>query len=67
MATEKGWFIKSKEPNDIYFSLQADVENGWTTDLTKALLFAREIDADSYFAQHFHPTARDQYEVDGIN
>ena len=67
MAIEKGWFIKSKEPNDIYFSLQPDVESGWTTELPKALLFARKIDADSYFAQHFHPTAREAYAVGGIN
>lgn len=67
MATEKGWFIKSKEPNDIYFTLQPEVNGTWTRDIDKALLFARKTDCESYFQNHFHETARPNYDIHGLN
>lgn len=66
MATEKGWFIKSKDPNDLYFTLRTEIDGTWTTNLDMALLFARKVDAESYYGNHFHASARDAYTVMGI-
>ena len=52
MATEKGWFIKSKDPNDLYFTLRTEIDGTWTTNLDMALLFARKVDAESYYGIH---------------
>lgn len=67
MTIQKGWFIKSKEPNDIFWSLRPEVNGGWTTEIDKALLFARKSDAEDYFNNHFHPTAHSGYVIGGIN
>lgn len=67
MPQVKGWFIKSRPPNDIFWSLRPDIADGWTTDLEMALLFARKVDAESYFENHFHPSTKAEYQVMGIN
>lgn len=64
---ERGWFIRSREPNNLFWSLQADVRDGWTQDPAKALLFARRLDADSYFTHHFHEAVKSNFEVGGVN
>lgn len=67
MTTAKGWFIRSKEPNNLFWSLMPVAENGWTQDVDHALLFAREVDAQNYFEHHFHPGVKEQFEVAGIH
>lgn len=67
MATEKGWFIRSKEPNLLFHTLRPDIEGSWTTDVDKALLFVRKADAFDYFKATFHPSVQPQYEVSGIH
>ena len=67
MTQVKGWFIKSKEPNDLFWTLDATVNSDWTTDPEKALLFLRKQDAESYFHNSFHPSTHGQFMVAGIN
>ena len=67
MTQVKGWFIKSKEPNDLFWTLDATVNGDWTTDPEKALLFLRQKDAESYFLTQFHPSTHGQFAVTGIN
>jgi hypothetical protein len=66
MTTEKGWFIRSKEPNNVFWSLEPDAPNGWVTDIEKALLFVRQRDAQLYFENHFHTSMRSEFLVAGI-
>ena len=36
MPTPKGWFIRTREPNNLFWSLDKDASDGWATDIEKA-------------------------------
>ena len=65
MATEKGWFIKMKEPNNIFWTLNTD--DNYTQDISNALLFARKKDAEAYFDCCFHKSIQPQFVIGGMN
>ena len=67
MTLQKGWFIRTKEPNTLFWTLNRTVNGDWTSDPEKALMFLRKEDADSFFDTSFHPATRAQFEVAGIN
>jgi len=64
MAIDKGWLIKMKGP-DVYWTLRTD--NGLTSEIEDALLFARERDAMEYLGYHFHGSVKSDYVVLGIH
>lgn len=66
MPIQKGWFIRSKEPNTVFWSLRAG-KDYWVPDMADALLFARKTDAEDYFVVVFNPEAQKQYQIDGVN
>ena len=65
MATEKGWFIRMKMPNDqMLWSIRGDVS--YTHDVDQALLFARRIDAEDYFSRMFHESVKENFEIGAV-
>jgi hypothetical protein len=65
MPVEKGWFIKMKEPNNIFWTLNTD--DNYTRDMSNALLFARKKDAEAYFDCCFHKNVQNQFTIGGVN
>jgi len=60
----RGWFIKMREPNDLFWTLGTD--NNYTTMADHALLFARKQDAQAYFDTFFHPTVQGNFTIGGL-
>jgi len=50
MRTEFAWLVESKDTSKgvYYLTLRHDVPGFWTTDVDKALRFARRQDAEDY-------------------
>lgn len=61
----KGWFIKMKEPNNLFWSL--NTENNYTEAPDNALLFARKKDAENYFNACFHPSVQMNFTIGGLH
>lgn len=62
---DRGWFIKMKEPNNLFWSLSTD--NNYTELPEQALLFARRQDAEAYFNAAFHPSAQINFQIGGLH
>ena len=47
MSDETGWIIENEDP-PVYHTISGDHDEHWTSDVNKALRFARKEDAEAY-------------------